>query len=173
MTIANRRSASPLTGRAFTLVEILIVVVILGILAAIVTPQFGRAGREASETQTFRQLQQIRYHIQLYRSRHLGAFPTVTEGDGTWGELVSDEHFQSAPVNLLVGPANGRRIVIRENAEPDTVFTDQYGWIYDPVTGMVWAAGLDAGNRPLPPAGQGGQSGQVQGQGGAQSGSQG
>ncbi len=155
MTNAPCRSASCNVRRAFTLVEILIVVVILGILAAIVTPQFGRAGREASETQTFRQLQQIRYHIQLYRSRHLGAFPTVTEGDGTWGELVSDEHFQSAPVNLLVGPGNGRRIVVRENAEPDTVFTTEYGWIYDPVTGMVWAAGLDAGNQPLP-TGQGG-----------------
>ncbi len=42
--------------RAFTLVEILIVVVILGILAAIVIPQFTSASEEAAANSTHSQL---------------------------------------------------------------------------------------------------------------------
>ena len=52
--------------RAFTLIEILIVVVILGILAAIVIPQFTDASQEAMESSLLTQLQTIRSQIELY-----------------------------------------------------------------------------------------------------------
>ena len=51
--------------RAFTLVEILIVVVILGILAAIVVPQFTNASTEAQAGNCATQLQTIRSHDQF------------------------------------------------------------------------------------------------------------
>jgi len=54
----------------FTLVEILIVVVILGILAAIVIPQFSDASEEAKMSALVSNLQTIRSQIQLYRAQH-------------------------------------------------------------------------------------------------------
>jgi general secretion pathway protein G len=54
----------------FTLVEILIVVVILGILAAIVIPQFSDASEEAKLSSLVSDLQTIRSQIQLYKVQH-------------------------------------------------------------------------------------------------------
>jgi len=51
----------------FTLVEILIVVVILGILAAIVIPQFTDASTEAKESALKSDLQTMRSQIELYK----------------------------------------------------------------------------------------------------------
>src|SRR3954464_11013112 len=54
----------------FTLVEILIVVIILGILAAIVIPQFTNASTDAKKSNMASQLQTLRSQIQLYKLQH-------------------------------------------------------------------------------------------------------
>ncbi len=54
----------------FTLVEILIVVVILGILAAIVIPQFTEASTEAKLSSLCTDLQTMRSQIELYKIQH-------------------------------------------------------------------------------------------------------
>ncbi len=59
----------------FTLVEILIVVVILGILAAIVIPQFSSASEDAKLSSLVSDLQTIRSQIQLYKLQHNNALP--------------------------------------------------------------------------------------------------
>lgn len=63
----------------FTLVEILIVVIILGILAAIVIPQFTEASNDARNSALKSDLQTFRSQIELYKIQHLDALP----GDGT------------------------------------------------------------------------------------------
>ena len=59
----------------FTLVEILIVVVILGILAAIVIPQFTSASTEAKEAALVSDLQSVRSQIELYKIHHNDELP--------------------------------------------------------------------------------------------------
>jgi general secretion pathway protein G len=62
----------------FTLVEILIVVVILGILAAIVIPQFTEASTEAKTSSLCTDLQTVRSQIELYKIQHNDNLPGVT-----------------------------------------------------------------------------------------------
>jgi general secretion pathway protein G len=68
-------------NKGFTLVEILIVMVILGILAAIVIPQFSQASQEARLSEMINNLQMIRTQIELYKIQHGGQLP------GTAAEL--------------------------------------------------------------------------------------
>ncbi len=63
--------------RGFTLVEILIVVVILGILAAIVIPQFTQASTEAKTNSLCSNLQTLRSQIELYKVQHNDTVPTA------------------------------------------------------------------------------------------------
>lgn len=131
---------------AFTLVEILIVVIILGILAALVVPSIVNAADEASDTATYSELGKLRRAVDAYRARE-GTLPDVTAGDGTWGGLVSDDYLRSPPLNAWVGRDSGSVIVIRDT--PDVAFQDGYGWIYDDVTGRIWAGGYDVQDLPI------------------------
>jgi len=79
--------------RGFTLVEILIVVIILGILAAIVIPQFTNASEDAKKSSTQSTLQVIRGQIELYKIKNGDTPPT----DLT--KLVTDGYLPSYPVN--------------------------------------------------------------------------
>ncbi len=69
----------------FTLVEILIVVVILGILAAIVIPQFTNASESAKASSLISQLQTIRSQLELYQVQHNGDYPDLSSN---WDQMT-------------------------------------------------------------------------------------
>ena len=65
--------------KGFTLVEILIVVVILGILAAIVIPQFTDASTQSKLSSCRTTLQSMRSQIELYKIQHNDDAPALDE----------------------------------------------------------------------------------------------
>lgn len=65
--------------KGFTLVEILIVVVILGILAAIVIPQFSQASTDSKVSSLQSNLQTIRSQIALYKIQHNDTVPAAAD----------------------------------------------------------------------------------------------
>lgn len=137
----------------FTLVEILIVVVILGILSAIVVPQFAGASEEANARAAVYQLTKVRNAIAVYYVRNGNSWPVITPGDitagGSWGALVGDGYMKKPPMNNWVGAAASNVIVA--GVGPDAAYPEpaDYGWIWDETTGQVWAAGIDANDEPL------------------------
>ena len=72
--------------KGFTLVEILIVVIILGILAAIVIPQFSEASNDARTSALNSDWQAATAQIELYRMQHNGHYPG---SDYTSGSAVA------------------------------------------------------------------------------------
>ena len=138
----------------FTLVEILIVVVILGILAAIVVPQFTSASQEAVKGALSSQLQTISSQIELYRVQHFGNLPAIggAEGDniepmpeGTgdhngWTVLVEENYLKSEPNNGFT-----RSTSVAAGDWVDSPATDGTadGWAFNAVTGDILANGFN------------------------------
>ena len=107
--------------RAFTLIEILIVVVILGILAAIVIPQFSDASTEANNANVRSQLQTLRGQMELYKVQHNDVYADlVTDG---WTDLIAGDYVQQAPRNPLQDPATATAV----GAAPAA----NVGWVWD------------------------------------------
>lgn len=140
----------PCRQRAFTLVEILVVVIILGILAAVVVPKFTGATDEASQNSTYYELQKVRRAIDVFMARNDNALPAVTTGDGTWGEIVgTGDYLKSIPYNRYIPALNSARIYAAGDAAPDTVYQTDYGWLFNTTTGQLWAGGFDANDQAL------------------------
>src|SRR5215467_1591621 len=81
----------------FTLVEILIVVIILGILAAIVIPQFTSASQDARKNSLVSQLQTLRSQLELYKLQHLDQLPSTLIGSSPdWTQMTEKTNSSGA-----------------------------------------------------------------------------
>jgi general secretion pathway protein G len=89
----------------FTLVEILIVVVILGILAAIVIPQFSDASDEAKLSTLVSDLQTVRSQIQLYKIQHNSTLPGSLSGT-SFGDSMTKYTDATGKLATIQAPAD-------------------------------------------------------------------
>ncbi|HEY4330508.1 MAG TPA: prepilin-type N-terminal cleavage/methylation domain-containing protein, partial [Phycisphaerae bacterium] len=88
------------SSRGFTLVEILIVVVILGILAAIVIPQFANASSDARVTNLKTTLANVRNQIEVFKCQHNDTAPALS---GMWNLLTGQSDTAEANSNAPAG----------------------------------------------------------------------
>jgi general secretion pathway protein G len=138
----NTRTRS--ARRGFTLIEILIVVIILGILAAIVIPQFSSASSDAKKASLRSTVQTLRSQVALYKLQHGDTLPNLSgagAGNG-WPALTASSvyqgttvgpYMQSIPVNSLT---NGN--VVKDG--DGTAAVGGADFIYD------YGAGAGSGN---------------------------
>ncbi len=127
--------------RAFTLVELLIVVVILGILAAVVIPQFSDASTDSRFSALSTNLAIIRGQLELYKLQHRGQYPLLasivaqmTAGTDVNGNPGTDfgPYLQRIPNNPFV-VANPPAVTGNDVTAGAAAATK--AWFYDAVTG--------------------------------------
>ena len=143
--------------RAFTLVEILIVVVALGILATVVIPQFSMAGQHTRQNRLKDDLQYLRTQIAVFKAQHQDVPPGYRDGnpastpsaDQFVAQMTghSDLNFHlsasestSFPYGpylkqVPVNPVNGlSTFEMVGNNQPAPAPDGNTGWIYKPQT---------------------------------------
>ena len=156
------KTSSTLSGfrnrSGFTMIEILIVVVILGILAAITLPQFSNASTVARENTLKDDLRYLRSQIVVYQAQHQDAAPCFQNGvlgsspaalfvqqmtqytdikgncsATQTGNYVYGPYLTKMPPNPLTTD-NSMNVVTGNVAfSPD----DTTGWLYNPTTALI------------------------------------
>jgi general secretion pathway protein G len=150
----------------FTLVEILIVVIILGILAAIVIPQFTNASTEARWSATSSLLQTLRSQIELFKLQHSDTLPDLESGSvgaanggtaGMWNDFTVGHTFNLKPVGPYMqqppkNPMTGLNTVEdgQSGGAPSATAGFMYDWNGGTGTGRIWATDKDTPSAAAP-----------------------
>lgn len=128
---------------AFTLVELLIVVVILAILAAAIIPQFTDVTNDARDSTADINLRVLRGQIQLYKMQHNGTAPGATLVELTKGTTATGAdgtdfgpYLQKIPAN----PFTNSSVVRASATNPPAAASgeEDAGWLYHAASGNVW-----------------------------------
>lgn len=138
MKNARRRSA-------FTLIEVLIVVVIMAVLAATIIPQFSSSTKDAQENSVKFNAHTMRSQIELYKAHHLGKYPTqadfanqltkATNTQGVVGEAGPNFPYGPYMEEIPANPFNNLNTVAAGTGADGT---GSSGWQYNEATGGIW-----------------------------------
>lgn len=131
---------------AFTLVEILIVVVIMAVLAATIIPQFNSSTKDAQESTMVFNLQALRSQVELYKAHHLGNAPSAldkltvrTNSSGTSGTDAATYPFGPYMLRLPENPLNNQSASTAISSyPPNAAVSGNYGWLYHTTSGNVY-----------------------------------
>lgn len=137
---------------AFTLIEVLIVVVIMAVLAATIIPQFSSSANDAKISSLKFNLQSLRSQIELYKLHHGGALPTLTAGglpqltsatDASGNQGAAGPSFPYGPYMVNGLPANpfsnSSTVTATTSSPPTAASGTNGGWLYNSTTGQIYA----------------------------------
>ena len=158
----------------FTLVEILIVVVILGILATVVIPQFTSASQEARENTLKDELRYLRTQIVVFKAQHQDVPAGYPSGNASatptaaafvdqmtlHSDINCNTSAQSSPAypygpylsQMPTNPVNGLNTITMVANNQSMPFADgTTGWIYQAQTQQIIAnlTGNDSSGTPF------------------------
>ena len=150
-------------ARAFTLIEILVVVVLLGVLAGVVLPLIAGGAMSARESALASDLQLLRRYVLIYKGQHKEVAPGYPNGDTTVAPteaafveqmtMSSNSSGQTAAVGtpgfergpylmrMPVNPLNDLDTLqlLADGANFPANGDDSHGWIYKPATAEIRA----------------------------------
>lgn len=132
---------------AFTLIEVLIVVIIMAVLAATIIPQFSSSTNDAKESSMKFNLHTLRSQIEMYKVHHAGTKPllatfedqmtkpTSITGTTTGSDLDYGPYIQG---EIPANPFNNSAALVAvttPGTEPAAIVAGGAGWQYDESTG--------------------------------------
>lgn len=122
----------------FTLIELVIIIVVLGILAAVAIPKYQDLTTQAKEASTRAALGGIRSGITIYYANQ-----AVTTGTATWPTLTQLQTYgtvmaQGIPRNPYQASANAPDSICTGLTKGVLVAGGRGGWCYLAASGEIW-----------------------------------
>ena len=135
------------TRRAFSLIELVIVVIIIGIIAAIAVPRMSSAADNASQRAVIGSQSALQKAVDLYSVEHEGVLPHVGAADAKTfyfrllkrsdldGSINDATGIYGPYINgIPVNPINGKNDIRRGGVAAGA---GTHGWRYDTTSGQI------------------------------------
>jgi general secretion pathway protein G len=147
--------------KGFTLIEILIVVIILGILAAIVIPEFSSATSDSRHSALASTVQSLKTQLQAYRLQHKDQLPppaqfwnlltNVSDADGNVPPAAGQDPYGPYMSEAVHNSLNSLTSVVDGLTAPGGQASSSCGYQYDYTggSGKIWGTDSD-GKTVLP-----------------------
>lgn len=114
--------------QGFTLVELVVVIMILGILAGVAAPKFLNTSGAATEASVKQTLAVVRSAIEMHAAQNNGDFPPAT--------TTNDTAFKAALTPYIRGTFPVSPVGTQDNTvKAGTAADGATGWMYDEATG--------------------------------------
>ncbi len=141
-----------LKSKGFTLIELMIVVAIIGILAAIAIPKFAQMLEKSREGATKGNLGSLKSASSIYYGDQQGLWPTTLNSFSTY---TFSKYMGTLPAVKVTGAfvANspnpvGNIVVITSASSIPTAGSS--GWLYDSTSGIVYVNSTVKDSKTLP-----------------------
>jgi general secretion pathway protein G len=134
------------TRSAFTLVELVVVVMILGILAGIAAPRMLGASHTATDNAVRQSLSVIRDAIDRYTAENNGQLPGADSTEGTFLANIGPYlRGGTIPFITVTAAGNNKDVYIMQASDTpgNNGGVGTHAWAYDPATGEFYVNSPD------------------------------
>jgi general secretion pathway protein G len=114
--------------RGFTLIELVVVILVLGILAGVAAPKMFATSDSATDNSIRQSLRVVREGIEIFQAANAGRLPGA-DGNATTFKSELAPYVRQFPV-LPVDPARNASVLMASGGAPAGAATPTEGWKY-------------------------------------------
>ena len=141
-----------LKAKGFTLIELMIVVAIIGILAAIAIPKFAQMLEKSREGSTKGNLGSIKSAASIYYGDTQGVWPTTLDSHSAYGFSRYLDNITSVKVTgaFVTGATSPAGALVTNTTQSSVPTGTGTGWLYDSNLGSVYVNSTVQDSKGLP-----------------------